>query len=127
MGAKTERMGANLPGQDAEDIISKLLGEAGSDEFVQTIAKEKVLIRVRLENRRGHYVTIIDFADARDTKRLDIKGLARELKKKLAAGGTTRDGRIEIQGDHRHKVRKLLTEMGFKEDNILVDEGSLET
>jgi len=120
-------MEIKLPGQDAEDIIDQLLGGGEDSALMQTITKEKALIRIRLENRRGHYVTIVDFGNSDDAKQLGIKDLARELKKKLAAGGTIRDSWIEIQGDHRHKVKKLLVEMGFKEENILIDEGVAET
>jgi translation initiation factor 1 len=120
-------MEIKIPGQDAEDIIEQLLGGSENETLMQTLTKEKALVRIRLENRRGHYVTIVDFGNAEDAKQLGIKEMARELKKKLAAGGTIRDSWIEIQGDHRQKVKKLLIEMGFKEDNILIDEGITET
>ncbi|MEM1836404.1 MAG: translation initiation factor [Pyrobaculum sp.] len=116
-------MEIRIPGQDAEDIISQLLGQSEDKSLIQTITKEKALVRIRLENRRGHYVTIVDFGNSEDAKQLGIKDMARELKKKLAAGGTIRDSWIEIQGDHRQKVKKLLIEMGFREENILIDEG----
>jgi translation initiation factor 1 len=124
---KIARMEIKIPGQDAEDIIEQLLGGSEDEALMQTLTKEKALVRIRLENRRGHYVTIVDFGNAEDAKQLGIKDMARELKKKLAAGGTIRDSWIEIQGDHRQKIKKLLIEMGFKEDNILIDEGVTET
>ncbi|MEM2199647.1 MAG: hypothetical protein QXK02_03445, partial [Thermoplasmata archaeon] len=40
--------------------------------------------------------------------------LARVLKLIVAAGGTFKDNRIELQGDHRDKVKKILKEMGFE-------------
>ena len=33
---------------------------------------------------------------------------------KCAAGGTCKDGRIELQGDHKKKVKAALEDMGFK-------------
>jgi translation initiation factor 1 len=39
--------------------------------------------------------------------------LITKLKKKCASGGTIKDGRIELQGDHRSKVKESLEEMGF--------------
>lgn len=116
-------MEIRLPGQDAEDIIDQLLGGGEEQAIMQSITKEKAMVRIRLENRRGHLVTIVDFGNSDDAKQLGIKDMARELKRRLAAGGTIRDSWIEIQGDHRHKVKKILVEMGFREDNILVDEG----
>ncbi|MDT7869223.1 MAG: translation initiation factor [Thermoproteus sp.] len=115
-------MGVEFPQKDAEDIVSQLLGGGEENEIIQSITKEKALIHIRLEKRKSHLVTIVDFGSSDDAKQLDIKDLARELKKKLAAGGTIRDSWIEIQGDHRQKIRRMLIDMGFKEENILVDE-----
>jgi predicted translation initiation factor SUI1 len=47
---------------------------------------------------------------------IDIDDLARKLKTKCAAGGTAKDGKIELQGDHKKKVKETLEEMGFKTD-----------
>ncbi|HDN82960.1 MAG TPA: stress response translation initiation inhibitor YciH, partial [Candidatus Altiarchaeales archaeon] len=44
--------------------------------------------------------------------------IARELKQKLACGGTTKNDRIELQGDHVQRVKKVLKEIGFAEDMI---------
>ena len=32
------------------------------------------------------------------------------------AGGTAKKGRIELQGDHKKKVKEALEQMGFKTD-----------
>ena len=112
-----------LPGDEGEDIVSKLLGsDSAESELLETVAKEQTTIRIRLVRRRGHYVTKVEFGDASEAKKLGIKELARELKKRLAGGGTVRDSWIELQGDQRLKVKKILVEMGFREDNIIVYE-----
>jgi translation initiation factor 1 len=80
-------MEIKLPGQDAEDIIDQLLGGSENDTLMQTLTKEKALVRIRLENRRGHYVTIVDFGNAEDAKQLGIKDMARELKRDWRPGG----------------------------------------
>jgi translation initiation factor 1 len=49
-----------------------------------------------------------------------LKKLAKELKSKLATGGTVKNGRIELQGDHRERVKELLAEMGYSPDNIVI-------
>ncbi|WP_338028827.1 translation initiation factor [Caldivirga maquilingensis] len=111
----------NKPNQD--NVIDQLLSSiSGSDNVVsESIAKEQALIRIRVEKRRAHYVTIIE-VDSNDAKSINLEEVAKQLKRKLAAGGTVKDNRIEIQGDHRYKIRKLLLEEGFNEDNIFIDE-----
>jgi len=40
--------------------------------------------------------------------------LAKQMQKVCGAGGTVKDGRIEIQGDQRDVVARLLTDAGFR-------------
>lgn len=39
--------------------------------------------------------------------------LAKKIQKACAVGGTVKDGCIEIQGDKRDEVKRILTEAGF--------------
>jgi translation initiation factor 1 len=48
----------------------------------------------------------------------DIEQTAKNLKKYLGCGGTSRDGMIELQGDHKLATKKALINMGYKEQNI---------
>ena len=40
--------------------------------------------------------------------------LAKEMQKACGAGGTVKEGRIEIQGDKRTEVARILTKAGFR-------------
>jgi translation initiation factor 1 len=40
--------------------------------------------------------------------------LAKAMQKACGAGGTVKEGRIEIQGDRRADVARILTEAGFR-------------
>jgi len=40
--------------------------------------------------------------------------LAKEIQKSCGAGGTVKDGRIEIQGDQREAVARILHKAGFR-------------
>lgn len=40
--------------------------------------------------------------------------LAKKMQRACGAGGTVKDGRIEIQGDKREQVAKILVEAGFR-------------
>ena len=82
----------------------------------ETIAKEDQKIRVHTVKRKfGKTYTLIEGVD---DKEINIKGLAKKLKTKFACGGTAKDGVIELQGDHRHNIKKFLVQMGFPQETI---------
>lgn len=84
----------------------------------KTMVKEVQKIQVFTEQRRfKKNMTVIR---GLDSTRIDIKQLAKKLKTKLACGGTVKNHEIELQGDHRQAVKKLLLEEGFSEDSIEV-------
>ena len=79
------------------------------------IEKEQQRIRIRLETRKfGRANTIVDGLE--DTS--GIGELAQKLKSFCACGGTSKNGQIMLQGDHRERVREFLVKMGYPEDNI---------
>ncbi|KPU63223.1 stress response translation initiation inhibitor YciH [Thermococcus sp. MV5] len=90
------------------------------DEMLfKEVLKEQQRIRVYIEKARyGKLKTIIEGIDE---KEFNLDEIAKKLKAKLACGGTAKNGRIELQGDHREKVKRLLAELGFSEDLIEVE------
>ena len=84
----------------------------------ETIAKESQIISVYLEKKKFRkYYTIIDGIDK---KEIDIRDLAKKLKERFACGGTTKEGKIELQGDHKSRVKDFLVKMGFPQESIEV-------
>jgi len=79
------------------------------------IEKETQKIKIRLVRTTFKKVvtTITGLEDKEKTKALE-----KLLKRKLACGGTVKEGIIELQGDHRKKVKETLTEQGYKEELI---------
>ncbi|MFZ5955007.1 MAG: stress response translation initiation inhibitor YciH [Nanoarchaeota archaeon] len=78
------------------------------------IVKEKQEIEVKTEKRRfGKISTIISGLDE-----ANIKDVAKKLKSELACGGTIKKKVIELQGNHKDKVKKILIEIGFDESQI---------
>ena len=78
------------------------------------IAKESQKITIRVEQRRfKKYLTIVEGLEEGIAKEV-----AKTLKSKLACGGTMEGTRIELQGNHRKEVKKILMEEGFKESSI---------
>lgn len=83
----------------------------------ETLAKEKEVIKVyNVRRRYGKMTTIIQGL----SKDVDAKKVLKELKTKLACGGTMKDDMIELQGDHKSKVKPILVKLGFPEDQIEV-------
>ena len=77
----------------------------------EELAKEQQHIRVYNDRRRyGKVVTIVDGLDGGD---INLDELARTLKNRCAAGGTAKEGRIELQGEHKRKVHAVLAGMGY--------------
>jgi translation initiation factor 1 len=60
--------------------------------------------------RGGKTVTIIRGLPERG---LDLEARATELKRLCGAGGTLRDGAVEIQGDHRERIAERLRALGY--------------
>lgn len=79
----------------------------------RTIHEKSHVLRMSLDRkqRAGKSVTLIEgFKESME----DIEALAKLLKSKCATGGTIKDRKIEIQGDHRVKIESLLGQMGYK-------------
>jgi len=82
----------------------------------EEIAREQQNIRITSDRRRyGKIVTIVDGIDQGD---IDLDELAKKLKTRCASGGTVKEGRIELQGDHKKKVKLALESMGFTVETI---------
>ncbi len=71
------------------------------------------IVRVGRETkgRKGKGVTLVSGVPLAGEA---LKALATELKKHCGAGGTLRDGVIEIQGDHRDTIIADLEKRGWK-------------
>jgi translation initiation factor 1 len=86
----------------------------------ETIAKEEQHIEVKLIKKKfGKLSTLVVGIN---DKNINMKELVKELKSKLACGGTLKDGVIELQGKHLAKVRQALIEFGFPSSTIKVFE-----
>ncbi len=87
----------------------------------EEIAIEDQQIKISTARRRfGKLITLVEGFD----KDIDVKELGKDLKARCACGGTIKDGKIELQGDHAKKVRGFLIEMGYIAEMIDVDESN---
>jgi translation initiation factor 1 len=81
----------------------------------EQIVKSSQRIKVTTDKKRyGKIVTVIKGFD----KSIDVKKIAKELKNEFACGGTSKNGIIELQGDHTKRVKETLIKLGFEKDSI---------
>jgi translation initiation factor 1 len=77
------------------------------------IGVEEEKIKVFVEKRKFNKpITIIEGITERG------KEVASQLKSKLACGGTFKNGHIELQGDHRSRLKDILLNLGYEEEKI---------
>ncbi len=73
------------------------------------LAGQSAKILIDRKGRKGKSVTVVEGLKVNPMHLADI---AKIIKQKLGTGGTAKQGRIEIQGEHRDKVAAVLRELG---------------
>jgi translation initiation factor 1 len=87
------------------------------DELIREIEKGELRIIISKDIRKYRTsVTTITGLQERE----DAREIAKTMKSKIGTGGTYKNGRIELQGDHRETAKGLLVGMGFAKDSIEV-------
>lgn len=95
--------------------INPKFGLPTDESVFEEIAKGEQKITISTVARRyGKITTLVSGFD----KGMDIKSIAKQLKEKLACGGTFKDGVVELQGNHRKNIKPILIKMGFAEEAI---------
>jgi translation initiation factor 1 len=79
---------------------------------VKRVPPEQQTARLMTERRaKGKLVTVIAGLDPAGN---DLTELATRLKNACGAGGTMKDGQIELQGDHLQAAERALQAIGYK-------------
>ena len=82
----------------------------------EVIEREGQKIKVYITTRKYRKpVTIVE-----GVNKDSAKTVLKELKRKLACGGSYKEGNIELQGNHLYKIKELLVKLGFEDDQIEV-------
>jgi len=106
---------------DWRDKLSGLKADLPEGEDIQEIEvpesnkKQKEPLRVELDKRNGKPATLVTEFQGTD---VELRELAKLLKVKCGAGGSSRDGEILVQGDFRVKIADILLSMGYKVKKI---------
>jgi translation initiation factor 1 len=92
---------------------AKRLRADGALDAHTDVEPSQQTIRVAIDRKRraGKSVTV---AGGFQLSAESLSELAASLKKKCGAGGTAKDGEIEIQGDHLARVASELERLGYR-------------
>ncbi|MDA0314956.1 MAG: translation initiation factor [Bacteroidetes bacterium] len=91
------------------DSFDYQIGEDGTQETLPP-SQQKLKVLLDKKSRAGKQVTLIEgFLGTEE----DLKELGKLLKNKCGVGGSTKDGQILIQGDHREKALQILIQAGY--------------
>jgi translation initiation factor 1 len=122
-GQKTTGEGAGLPQNPFEALAG--LGDLPAGPEAGEVVPAKTSQRGQQNSNRGR-VDIVRQTAHRGGKGVTVaknfvgiglpekQELAKKMQKACGVGGTVKDGCIEIQGDKREEMKRILTEAGFK-------------
>lgn len=92
------------PDPAPETAVAPTTAYPSASQQIARIARDR-------KRRAGKTVTVISGL-RHDPATLEA--LLKTLKTQCGAGGTLKDGELEIQGDHRERAAAVLTSLGYK-------------
>ena len=98
-----------------KDVLPQVEESAALPQVKPAKKRQTEPLRVEMNKRNGKPATLITEFEGTDD---ELKDLAKTLKIKCGAGGSSRDGEILVQGDFRAKIVEILLAMGFKVKKI---------
>ena len=102
-----------LPGEPEDSV--KVEASVGPEKTSKRGKKNKNRGRVDIIRQTAHRggKTVTVACNFPPIGEVEKKELAKKMQKACSVGGTVKDGKIEIQGDKRIEVERILIEAGF--------------
>ena len=106
--SSNSRLVYSTAGDNSCKRCGKALAKCHCEKTSNSPSRSDGIIRLSRETkgRKGKGVTLITGFELNEE---DLKRLAKKLKAHCGSGGTVKNGIIEIQGDHRHKLQDTLS------------------
>jgi translation initiation factor 1 len=105
------------PPNPTERVIYREFGASDNPEAVKRGVpdlppnQQNPRVETSSKGRKGKTVTIIRGFQANPET---LSDLLKNLKNLCGAGGTLKEGELEIQGDHKQKIVQYLQQLGYK-------------
>ena len=97
---------------ESSGLLSTLAHKTASQRSTRSKDRGRVDILRQTAHRGGKTVTVVkNFVGIGLPEK---EQLAKQMQKAWGCGGTVKEGRIEIQGDKRDEVARILTAAGFR-------------
>ena len=88
------------------------------DLCVCEILDKQGVARIKVYATKKKFKKLVTIIEGIEGAQLD--STAKELKHKLACGGSAKDGIIVLQGDHKKKIPQILKTLGYLLESIEV-------
>ena len=88
------------------------------DLCVCEILDKQGVAKIKVYTTSKKFKKLVTIVEGIDKSQLDQT--TKQLKHKLACGGTAKEGVIILQGDHKRRVSEVLKQLGYLEESIEV-------
>jgi translation initiation factor 1 len=82
----------------------------------EEVAKEQQRIVIKVDTRK--YKKEVTVVEGLNPSEINLQELSSYLKSKFACGGTIKDNAIELQGNHKSRMKEVLIKKGFLPEQI---------
>ncbi|MFA6957619.1 MAG: translation initiation factor [Thermoanaerobaculia bacterium] len=96
-----------------DPVLARKLREDGEMPEARDLAPAEQTIRVAIDRKRRKGKSVTAASGFRLTP-ASLEKLARQLKARCAAGGSTKQGEIEVQGEHVDVIGEALASLGYR-------------
>ena len=86
------------------------------DLCVCEILDKQGAAKIRVYSTKKKFKKLVTIVEGIDKAQLE--STAKELKHKLACGGTSKEGVIILQGDHKRRTIEVLKQLGYPAESI---------